>query len=74
MRRILKWIQRLLRWFFGPPIEQLPPEFGDSTPADLRRFEESIDQVHHDSTGNVAPSDTPPRGETKIPPRGRKNS
>lgn len=43
------WIRRFVRWLFGAPFQDLPPEFGDPVPSELRVFEaqaeEAQDQV-----------------------------
>ncbi len=38
-------LQRFLRWLFGSPFKDLPPEFGDPVPSDLRRFEAKMEDV-----------------------------
>lgn len=42
-------LQRLARWFFGSPFEELPTEFGDPVPAELREFERESEQVSHET-------------------------
>jgi len=39
VQKVLKPIQNLACWFFGAPFGQLPPEFDETIPADLRAFE-----------------------------------
>ena len=53
MSKILKFGERLARWFFGSPFEELPPEFGDPVPPDLRRFEDQAAAVQHHPQGKV---------------------
>ena len=56
IQNILKPIQSLARWFFGAPFRQLPPEFGETTPPDLRAFEVAAEEARHNARGNVQPS------------------
>lgn len=68
MTKILKLGKRLVRWFFGAPFEELPPEFGDPVPPDLRSFEEQAVTVQHDPRGKVRVSSSGPKPQTR--PRG----
>lgn len=36
------WIQRFISWLFGSPFRNLPSEYGDTVPAELRNFEAEI--------------------------------
>lgn len=36
IQKVLKLMQSLVRWFFGAPFRQLPPEFGDAVPPTCR--------------------------------------
>lgn len=56
IQNILKSMQSLARWFFGSPFRQLPPEFGETTPPDLRAFEVAAEEAQHHARGNVQPS------------------
>jgi hypothetical protein len=61
------WIQGFLRWLFGAPFEELPPEFGNSVPAELRLFQARTEEAEHRPWGSVSPiSDN--YGQS-IPPR-----
>jgi len=33
------WIKRFVRWLFGAPFTNMPSEFGDTVPPELRVFE-----------------------------------
>lgn len=41
------WIQRFVRWFFGAPFQELPPEFGDPVLPKLRVFEAEAEEAQH---------------------------
>lgn len=43
MSRLTRAIRRFLRWLFGSPVEELPPEFGDPRPPDLRVVEKELE-------------------------------
>jgi hypothetical protein len=47
-------IQRFLRWLFGAPFEDLPPEFGDLVPPDLRAFQARAEEVEHQPLGTIS--------------------
>jgi len=53
IQNVLKSMQSLVRWFFGSPFRQLPPEFGETTPPDLRAFEVAAEEARHNARGNV---------------------
>jgi hypothetical protein len=42
--KITRGIQQFLRWLFGAPIQDLPPEFGDTVPSELRVFEAEAEE------------------------------
>ena len=65
MANILKLGERLARWFFGAPFEELPPEFGDPVPSDLRRFEEEAAEVRHHPRGRVQVSSSGPKTQPR---------
>jgi hypothetical protein len=48
------WFRRLVRWFFGAPFEELPPELGNPVPPDLRVFEAQAEEAQHHPIGSVA--------------------
>jgi len=41
------WLYRLARRFFGAPFRELPAEFGDPVPPELRVFEAEADAAQH---------------------------
>ncbi|HBY95975.1 MAG TPA: hypothetical protein DEP84_18810 [Chloroflexi bacterium] len=50
-------VQRFLRWLFGAPFEQLPPEFGDPVPPEVRIFEaEAEEGLRHEQASLPPPS------------------
>lgn len=52
--RLSTSIQRFLRWLFGAPFEELPPEFGDLVPPDLRAFQSRAAEIEHSPLGTVS--------------------
>ena len=54
--KIVREIQRFLRWLFGAPIQDLPPEFGDTVPSELRVFEAEAEERQHHPQGHVSTS------------------
>ena len=46
-------IRRFMGWLFGAPFHELPPEFGDEVPSELRVFEAQAEEVQHQSRGRV---------------------
>lgn len=54
---LLEPLRHFARWLFGAPFQELPPEFGDPVPPDLRAFETNADQVQHQAQGDVPPTD-----------------
>ena len=52
----LKWVQRFLNWFFGAPFQELPWEFGDPIPSELRAFQAEAEETQHRPQGKVASS------------------
>jgi hypothetical protein len=65
MAKILTSVKRVVRWFFGSPFQELPPEFGDPVPADLRRFEEQAAAVQYQPQGRVRVKSLRPKTQTK---------
>lgn len=48
MSTLLKSIQKFLRNLLSAPFQELPPEFGDTVPPELRVFEaEAEERQHH---------------------------
>jgi hypothetical protein len=46
-------IRRFMGWLFGAPFRELPPEFGDEVPSELRVFEAQAEEAQHQSRGRV---------------------
>ncbi|MCG3211098.1 MAG: hypothetical protein FOGNACKC_04735 [Anaerolineae bacterium] len=65
MTRLLNVAGRLIRWFFGSPFQELPPEFGDPVPPDLRRFEEQAAAIEHQPQGKVRVDSSGRKAQTK---------
>lgn len=63
--RKLGWIQRFLRWLFGAPFQELPPEFGDPVPPELRVFEAETEEAQHRAQGKVLPPTSGRHEQTK---------
>lgn len=61
MANILKFGERLMRWFFGAPFQELPSEFGDPVPPDLRRFEDQAVDIQHHPQGKVRDTSSGPK-------------
>lgn len=47
-------VHRFVRWLFGAAFEELPPEFGDPVPPELRVFEAEAEEIQHHPVGNAA--------------------
>jgi len=51
MSTLLKSVQKFLRNLLSAPFRELPPEFGDTVPPELRVFEaEAEERQHHPSS------------------------
>ena len=46
-QKLLKPVQSFIRWLFGAPFRELPPEFGDPVPPELRAFEAEAEKIQH---------------------------
>ena len=46
-------IRRFVGWLFGAPFRELPPEFGDAVPSELRVFEAQAEEIQYHSQGKV---------------------
>lgn len=62
----VSWPRRFIRWLFGGPFRQLPPQFGSTVPPDLQRFEETAENAGRRPFGHVAQS--PPVHHAKTQP------
>ena len=49
---LFPWIRRFLRWLFGAPFKELPSEFGDLVPPELRVFQAEVKEIEHHPTGS----------------------
>jgi len=47
LREVAYWVRRVVRWFFGSPFRNLPPEFGNPVPAELQVFEAEVEENQH---------------------------
>jgi hypothetical protein len=61
------WINRFVRGLFGAPFRNLPSEFGDTVPPELRVFETESEQVQH--TVEREPAASLPRDGRSSPAR-----
>ena len=42
-----EWVGHFLRWLLGAPFQELPSEFGDPVPVELRVFAAEIEVFQH---------------------------
>lgn len=45
--KLFEWARGFLRWLFGAPFQELPSEFGDPVPAELRVFAAEVTEIRH---------------------------
>jgi hypothetical protein len=57
MHKILRSLRRFMRWLFGAPFQDLPSEFGDPAPPELRIFEAQAEESQHQPQGKVSSRD-----------------
>ncbi|OQA45501.1 MAG: hypothetical protein BWY52_01282 [Chloroflexi bacterium ADurb.Bin325] len=50
----VSWPRRFVRWLFGGPFRQLPPQYGNTVPPDLQQFEEEAANAGRQGFGDVA--------------------
>ncbi len=55
--------RRFLRWLFGSPFQDLPPEFGNPVPPDLEIFEKQTEEIAHKQNSVVPPPSGPESGQ-----------
>lgn len=67
--RIKTWPKRFVRWLFGSPFQRLPPQYGNTVPTDLQRFEAEAQDAERHGLGQVA--GRPPSPHTKVKPARR---
>lgn len=58
-------VQRFVRWLFGAPFQELPPEFGDPVPPELRAFEAEAEETQRHPFGKVPSSSSPRSGRPR---------
>lgn len=54
MSTVLRSIQRFLRNLLSAPFQELPPEFGDTVPPELRVFEAEAEERQHHPRGKIS--------------------
>jgi hypothetical protein len=59
------WLERFLRWLFGAPFQELPPEFGDPVPSELRVFEYRAEEAQHHPRSKISTPRPVHRKQTK---------
>jgi len=47
------WLKGFLTWLFGAPFRELPPEFGDPVPSELRVFEYQAEEAQHHARNKI---------------------
>lgn len=47
------WSARFVRWLFGGPFQKLPPQYGNTVPPELQRFEVEADEAGRRGLGGV---------------------
>ena len=62
---ILKSIQKFLRNLLSAPFRELPPEFGDTVPPELRVFEEEAEERQHHPRDKVSSRSSAGHYQTK---------
>jgi hypothetical protein len=59
------WLERFLRWLFGAPFEDLPPEFGNPVPTELQVFEYQAEEAQHHPSSKISTPTSVHREQTK---------
>ncbi len=54
MSTLLRSIQKFFRRLLSAPFQELPPEFGDTVPPELRVFEAEAEERQHHPLGNTS--------------------
>ena len=60
-----RWPGQFARWLFGSPFRRVPPQFGNTVPAELQVFEAQADEAAHHGLGGVATQAPAPHQKTK---------
>ncbi|MBN1221111.1 MAG: hypothetical protein JXM69_19470 [Anaerolineae bacterium] len=55
MSKLSRSIQKFFRRLLSAPFQELPPEFGDPVPSELRVFEAEAEERQHHPQGKVSP-------------------
>jgi hypothetical protein len=63
--KLLRSIQKFLRKLLSAPFQELPPEFGDTVPPELRVFEAEAEERQHHSRGKASPHYSAQHYQTK---------
>jgi hypothetical protein len=62
----LGWLKRFVAWLFGAPFQELPPEFGDPVPSELRVFEYQAEEAQRHPRNKIS-TRTPERHKQTKP-------
>jgi hypothetical protein len=54
MSKILRAVQKFFRWLLSAPFQELPPEFGDPVPSELRTFEAEAEERQHQPHSRIS--------------------
>jgi hypothetical protein len=52
-RKPFEKVRRFLCWLLGAPFQELPPEFGDPVPVELRIFAAEVAEIQHHPQGQI---------------------
>jgi hypothetical protein len=63
--KILSAVQKFFRWLLGAPFQELPAEFGDPVPPELRVFEAEAEERQHHPRGRISPRPSGAHYQTK---------
>jgi hypothetical protein len=58
-------VQRFVQWLFGSPFRELPSEFGNPVPPELRAFEAEAEEIQRHPFGKVPASSSPRSGQSR---------
>ena len=65
MSKLLRTIQKFLRRLLSAPFQELPSEFGDTVPSELRVFEAEAEKRWHRPQGRISRRNMAPHYQTK---------
>ncbi len=63
---IKSWPRRFVRWLCRSPFQRLPPQYGNTVPPDLQRFEAEAKEAERHGLGQVATQ--APSSHVKVKP------